>query len=214
MAGCGAPVRKFTVNPVDDVECAVGTQREDIVRVDVLALAIGLHHSDLRQDRHRLQPDRERPHDLEDSVLGVVLVPQDTHERARDDQPVDRPLCVDQSEHAVRATYTDGCTRERGSTRSGWLREPHLAVSRRIISHYQLPVLVSTQHDEHNSHRARDEQQLQSAKDTASREINLRCDLICPPTSGQEWHASAPSCTSCTSKRSSTTGPCSACRRR
>eukprot|EP01043_Picozoa_sp_COSAG02_P072764 COSAG02_NODE_13855_length_1338_cov_1.344633_3_plen_102_part_01 len=33
-----APVSEFAVDPVDDVESTVGAEREDIVRVDVLAL--------------------------------------------------------------------------------------------------------------------------------------------------------------------------------
>lgn len=55
---------QVAVDPIGDVEPAVDAQGEQVVRGDGLGLACALQHKQLRQDGHRLQPDRERPQDL------------------------------------------------------------------------------------------------------------------------------------------------------
>lgn len=54
-----------TPDPVDEVECAVEAQEEQVVGGDGLRLTSLTDHEELGQDGHRLQVDGERPQDLE-----------------------------------------------------------------------------------------------------------------------------------------------------
>ena len=60
-----------SVDPVEDVESAVDSQSEEIVRGDGLGFASLLDHEELRQDGHRLQVDGEGPEDLHQGELVV-----------------------------------------------------------------------------------------------------------------------------------------------
>lgn len=74
------------VDPVEDVEEAVEAQEEHDVRGDVLDVLALRDHVQLRQNGHRLQPDRERP---EDAVHREGLV----EEEGQDGGPeVERPV--------------------------------------------------------------------------------------------------------------------------
>mmetsp|Transcript_20269 Transcript_20269/g.41427 ORF Transcript_20269/g.41427 Transcript_20269/m.41427 type:complete len:207 (+) Transcript_20269:249-869(+) len=76
------------VNPVEQVEPAVRTERKDVVRRQVLHLAKLLQQKELRQDRHRLEIDGERPDYLKGRV--VVLVDDEARKQARANQILDR----------------------------------------------------------------------------------------------------------------------------
>jgi len=49
------------VDPVGDVESAVGAEGKQVVARDGLSLASFAHHKQLGKNSHRLQVDRERP---------------------------------------------------------------------------------------------------------------------------------------------------------
>ena len=68
----GAPTFEVvSVDPVEDVEGAVGSEGEEIVRGDGLCLARLGDHEELRQDGDRLQVDGERPQHLHHAELVV-----------------------------------------------------------------------------------------------------------------------------------------------
>lgn len=58
-----------TPDPVEEVEGPIHAQAEQVVGGDGLCLARLADHEELRQDRHRLQIDGERPQDLMTDVL-------------------------------------------------------------------------------------------------------------------------------------------------
>lgn len=58
------PFKVVTPDPVEDVERPIQAQAEQVVGGDRLSLASLTDHEELRQDRHRLQVDGERPQDL------------------------------------------------------------------------------------------------------------------------------------------------------
>lgn len=58
------PFKVVTPDPVEDVERPIQAQAEQVVGGDGLSLASLTDHEELRQDRHRLQVDGERPQDL------------------------------------------------------------------------------------------------------------------------------------------------------
>lgn len=58
------PFREISVDPVRNVERAVCTEREEIVRRDRLGLASTLQHEKLGENGDGFKPDRERPEDL------------------------------------------------------------------------------------------------------------------------------------------------------
>lgn len=57
------------VDPIGDVQSAVQTQGEDVVRGDGLGLSRALEHKQLGQDGDALEPDRESPRDLPERVF-------------------------------------------------------------------------------------------------------------------------------------------------
>ena len=57
-------LKVVTVDPVENVEGAVGAEGKQVVAGDRLGLARLADHEELRQDGHRLQVDGERPQDL------------------------------------------------------------------------------------------------------------------------------------------------------
>ena len=52
-------LRRVPIDPVEQVEAAVGAERGDIVRGEVLDLSLLLQEEELRQDRDRLEIDRK-----------------------------------------------------------------------------------------------------------------------------------------------------------
>ena len=62
VAVVGLEVRP--VNPVQNVQRAVGTHKEHVVRGEVLHLAVALEHDDLWHDGNALKEDREGPQQL------------------------------------------------------------------------------------------------------------------------------------------------------
>jgi len=60
-----------SVDPVENVEAAVGAKSEQVVAGDALSLSSLGHHEELRQDGHALQVDGEGPEDLHDTELMV-----------------------------------------------------------------------------------------------------------------------------------------------
>ena len=59
------------VDPVENVEAAVGTEGEEVVAGDALSLPGLGHHEQLWQDGHGLQGDRKRPEDFHHRELMV-----------------------------------------------------------------------------------------------------------------------------------------------
>jgi len=59
------------VDPVEDVESAVGAEGEEVVRSDGLSLSGLGHHEQLGEDRYTLEIDGEGPEDLHDTKLMV-----------------------------------------------------------------------------------------------------------------------------------------------
>lgn len=53
------------VDPVGDVEGAIGAESEKVVRGDGFRLACSLQHEELWKDRNGFQIDTEGPHDFE-----------------------------------------------------------------------------------------------------------------------------------------------------
>ena len=64
-------LRVVSVDPVEDVETAVGTESKEIVAGDRLRLPCLAHHEQLGQDGHALQVDGEGPEDLHHAELVV-----------------------------------------------------------------------------------------------------------------------------------------------
>ena len=58
-------LRLGAVDPVRNVERAVGAQQEDVVAREVVHRAVALQHDELRDDCERLEVDGESPKDLE-----------------------------------------------------------------------------------------------------------------------------------------------------
>ncbi len=68
-----------TVDPVQDVQTPVRSEREEIMRCDRLGLARLGHHEELRQNGHRLQIDGERPEHLHNAELVIEEERQNRH---------------------------------------------------------------------------------------------------------------------------------------
>lgn len=77
---------KVPPEPVGDVQAAVDSKGEEVVRGDSLGFAGALEHEELGQDGNGLEPDAEGPEDL----IGRVLVwKQDGHCSGAADQILD-----------------------------------------------------------------------------------------------------------------------------
>jgi hypothetical protein len=87
---CAACAWRVPVDPVEEIQDPVEAEEEDVVRGEVLDLAVLLHHVQLRDHRHCLQVDGEGPGHLERG--GVVLVDRDPEQQAREDEPVVREV--------------------------------------------------------------------------------------------------------------------------
>mmetsp|Transcript_17032 Transcript_17032/g.43746 ORF Transcript_17032/g.43746 Transcript_17032/m.43746 type:complete len:201 (-) Transcript_17032:475-1077(-) len=74
-------LRHVAVDPVDQVEPAVGAQRGNIVRREVFHLTLLLQQKELRQDGHSLEVNGEGPDHLERRV--VILVDHQANECTR-----------------------------------------------------------------------------------------------------------------------------------
>lgn len=76
---------EVSVDPVGDVEGSVQAQGKDVVDGEQVALALALEHKELREDGHRLQPQREAPRDLDHREL--VVEHKRRHEARRHQVP-------------------------------------------------------------------------------------------------------------------------------
>lgn len=95
-------LRVVTIDPVENVEKSVDTQREEVVAGDRLGLASLANHEQLRKNGHRFQVDRERPEHLDERIgtgrfaarrthfeHGVFVIPQESEHGRRQDQKLD-----------------------------------------------------------------------------------------------------------------------------
>lgn len=104
-----------TPDPVEEVEGPIHAQAEQVVGGDGLCLARLADHEELRQDRHRLQIDGERPQDLQEREVVVDENGkatdgnnQELHSETVVVAVVGGPeLCVDQVDCGVRTTDVD-----------------------------------------------------------------------------------------------------------
>merc|ERR1719453_525210 len=79
--------RHVAVDPVEQVKAAVGAQRSDIVRGEVLHLALLLQQKELRQDSDGFEVNGKGPDHLEERV--VVLIDHQPEQSARAHQVLD-----------------------------------------------------------------------------------------------------------------------------
>ena len=77
------PLDVVSVDPVQDVEAAVGAESEEIVAGDGLSLASLADHEELGEDGDALQVDGEGPEDLHDTEL---VVEDQSQEDARSEE--------------------------------------------------------------------------------------------------------------------------------
>lgn len=104
-----------TPDPVEEIEGPIQAQAEQVVGGDRLRLASLADHEELRQDRHRLQVDRECPQDLHQRE---VMVDENSQTPDGNDQELDSEtvmvaivggpeLNVDQVHCGIRTTDVD-----------------------------------------------------------------------------------------------------------
>ena len=77
------PLDVVSVDPVEDIEAAVGAESEEIVAGDGLSLASLADHEELGEDGDALQVDGEGPEDLHDTEL---VVEDQSQEDARSEE--------------------------------------------------------------------------------------------------------------------------------
>ena len=75
------------IEPVHDVEAAIGAQQEDVVSGEVVDVSRALQQDELREDRHRLEQDRKGPGRLHGA--GAVRGQPEGQERGRRDEEGD-----------------------------------------------------------------------------------------------------------------------------
>lgn len=100
-------------DPVEEVEGSVEAEGEEVVAGDGLSLPGLAHEEELRQDRHRLQVDGERPQDLEqrEVVVHKHREASDGHDQELDAERVvvavvrRLELVVDHPERGVSASH-------------------------------------------------------------------------------------------------------------